>query len=439
MVKLKVVANGLIKAYWLDLMNAYLKLLVGIRRIKYFLFLSVWMVMAVYLASCGRLKEKEVVPQPPPPQYVYGIQSDSFFIINDTVRINQNFSQILASLNVDNQTAYDLTEKTDGIFDLRKIRHGQPYTALCTRDSLRLLQYLIYEISTTDYLVFRLKDTLEVYKGEKEVTIVVDTASGYIKSSLWESMTASGLNPGLAAEMSDIYAWSIDFFGIQPGDYYKLIYQSLLVEGKPLGYGEILAAQFNHKEKDYFAILFTQDGKDDYFDEKGQSLKKAFLKAPLKFSRISSRFTNSRYHPVLKRYRAHHGVDYAAPSGTPVHSIGDGTVIARAWDSKGGGNYVKIKHANSYTTTYMHLKGFAQGLKTGNRVQQGQLIGYVGSTGLSTGPHLDFRVHHGGTPINPLKMISPPSDPVKPAYMAAFNKEKDKIVPVLQKIRVDTN
>lgn len=395
-----------------------------------------FIIFLVAFYACGRLKKNEKPPEKAPPQYIYGIQSDSFFIINDTVKPNQNFSAILASLKVDNKTAYDLTEKTNEVFDLRKLRHGQPYTALCTKDSLQKLQYLIYEISPTNYLVFKLKDTLEVYRGEKEVTIKIDTAAGYIKSSLWESMVTSGLNPGLAAEMSDIYAWSIDFFGIQEGDYYKLIYQSLLVEGKPLGYGKILSTQFNHKGKDYFAILFSQDSVSDYFDENGQSLKKAFLKAPLKFSRISSKFTNSRYHPVLKIYRAHHGVDYAAPSGTPVHSIGNGVVIARAWDSRGGGNFVKIKHPNSYTTTYMHLKGFATGIQTGTKVKQGQLIGYVGSTGLSTGPHLDFRVYQNGRPVNPLTIVSPPSEPVKSKYMDKFIQQKTLIVPALQKIAV---
>lgn len=184
--------------------------------------------------------------------------------------------------------------------------------------------------------------------------------------------------------------------------------------------GDIKAAYFKHQGQEYYAIPFEQDSVMEFFDDKGNSLKKSFLKAPLNFHRISSHFSNSRFHPVLKKYRAHHGVDYVAPNGTPVRSIGDGIVEAKGYQKGGGGYYLKIKHNSTYTTSYMHLSKYAKGIEKGVRVKQGEVIGYVGSTGLSTGPHLDFRVYKNGTAINPLKLESPPSVPIKPENMDAF-------------------
>jgi murein DD-endopeptidase MepM/ murein hydrolase activator NlpD len=203
-----------------------------------------------------------------------------------------------------------------------------------------------------------------------------------------------------------------------------VIYEDLVVEGRSIGIGNILAALFHHEDRDYYAFYFVQDSIGDYFDEQSNSLRREFLKAPLKFSRISSRFSNSRYHPVLKIRRPHHGVDYAAPTGTPVQTIGDGKVIEMAYQKGGGGKYLKIKHNSVYTTTYMHLQGFAKGIREGVRVKQGDVIGYVGSTGLSTGPHLDFRVYKNGSAVDPLKMESPPAEPVKAIYRPQYDSVK---------------
>ncbi|MCF6357955.1 MAG: M23 family metallopeptidase [Draconibacterium sp.] len=247
-------------------------------------------------------------------------------------------------------------------------------------------------------------------------------------------MVNSGQDPMLALELSDIFAWTIDFFAIQKGDRFRVIYDERFVDSTSIGIGEIYAVEFDHYGEPNYAFIFDQNNRLDYFDEKGKSLRKAFLKAPLKFSRISSRFSNSRMHPVLRIRRPHHGIDYAAPKGTPVMSIGDGTVIARAYQRRGGGNYLKIKHNSVYTTTYMHLNGFAKGVTTGSRVKQGQVIGYVGSTGLATGPHLDFRVHKNGSPVDPLKVKAPPVEPVKEENLARYNIVKDSLMNELQKI-----
>jgi len=238
----------------------------------------------------------------------------------------------------------------------------------------------------------------------------------------------------LALELSDIFAWTIDFFAIQKGDRFRVIYDEQFVDSTSIGIGEIYAVQFDHYSEPNYAFRFLQDDRYDYFDEKGTSLRKAFLKAPLKFSRISSRFSSGRMHPVLRIRRPHHGVDYAAPKGTPVMSIGDGTVVAKAYQKGGGGNYLKIKHNSVYTTTYMHLSGYAKGIASGSRVKQGQVIGYVGATGLATGPHLDFRVAKNGSLVDPLKVKAPPVEPVKEENMARYNQVKDSLLNELLKI-----
>ena len=234
--------------------------------------------------------------------------------------------------------------------------------------------------------------------------------------------------------MSHIFGWSIDFFGIQKGDKFRLVYAQEFVEDKPLNNYRIIAASFCASDNLVYAIPFTQDGEELFYNIDGNSLEGAFLKAPLDFYRITSKFSNSRMHPVLKRRRAHHGVDYAAPVGTPVYAIGNGKVIDKGYQANGGGNYVKIRHNSTYTTTYMHLSKFAKGLKVGDMVKQKQVIGYVGSTGVSTGPHLDFRVHENGKPINPLTIKSQPKKPVSEENKEAFAILRDSLVTRLDNI-----
>ena len=240
-------------------------------------------------------------------------------------------------------------------------------------------------------------------------------------------MIENGMKPALAMELSDIYAWSIDFFGLQEGDNFTVVYDRQFVDSTEIGHGTIWGARFEQGGKTYYAIPFVQDGKVSYWDEQGNSLRKNLLKAPLKYSRISSRFSNGRMHPILRIRRPHHGVDYAAPAGTPVVAVGDGVVIAKGY-AGGGGNTLKIKHnSGSLVSGYLHLKGFAKGIRKGSRVKQGELIGYVGSTGLSTGPHLDFRLWRNGTPIDPLKVPTEPAEPIREANRAAFETVRDRI------------
>lgn len=368
------------------------------------------------------------------PVLKYGLPVDSFLVTDGTVKSNQYLSQILNVYGVGMGTIDQIARKSKPVFDVRKIKSGQNYTIFQTSDSIKQARYFVYENSSTDYYVFELFDSLRVYKGEKEVVTKQKTAQGVIESSLWNTMYENGLDPMLALELNEIYQWTIDFYAIQQGDRFRVIYDEMFVDSVSIGIGNIYAVEFDHYGDPNYAFRFLQDGRYDYFDEKGVSLRKAFLKAPLQFSRISSRFSNSRMHPVLRIRRPHHGVDYAAAKGTPVMSIGDGTVIARAYQKNGGGNYVKIKHNSVYTTTYMHLSGFAKGIATGRRVRQGEVIGYVGSTGLATGPHLDFRVFKNGTPVDPLKVKAPPVEPVKEENLPRYMVVKDSLMNGLQQI-----
>ncbi|MBW6534879.1 MAG: peptidoglycan DD-metalloendopeptidase family protein [Mariniphaga sp.] len=396
--------------------------------------------------SCQQVKknknkdqaETDTLMPPPPPVLKYGLPVDSFLIEDGTVRPNQHLSHILSDYGVGMGIIDQIARQSQEVFDVRKIRRGNRYSIFQTPDSIARARYFIYENSATDYFVFELFDSLKVYRGEKEIETRLRTGHGEIQSSLWNTMKDNGLDPMLALRLSDIYAWSIDFYAIQKGDRFRVIYEELFVDSISIGIGNIYAVQFDHVGSENYAFRFFQDDRFDYFDEEGQSLRKAFLKSPLEFSaRISSRFSHSRLHPVLRIRRPHHGVDYAAPTGTPVRTIGDGTVITRAYQAGGGGNYLRIKHNSVYTTTYMHLQGFAKGIVQGARVQQGQVIGFVGATGLATGPHLDFRVHKNGTPVDPLKVEAPPVEPVHESRMPEYLVQKDSLLNELQKIRWD--
>ena len=366
--------------------------------------------------------------------FKYGLPVDSFLMETGVVKSNQYLSQILNARGVGMGTIDKIARKSKSVFDVRKIKSGNKFIIFSALDSIHEARYFVYENSATKYTVYELTDSLNIYQSEKEIKTRLRIAQGVVETSLWNTMVNSGQDPMLALELSDIFAWTIDFFAIQKGDRFRVIYDEQFVDSTSIGIGEIYAVEFDHYGEENYAFIFDQNNRLDYFDEKGKSLRKAFLKAPLKFSRISSRFSNSRMHPVLRIRRPHHGIDYAAPKGTPVMSIGDGTVIARAYQRRGGGKYLKIKHNSVYTTTYMHLNGFAKGVTTGSRVKQGQVIGYVGSTGLATGPHLDFRVHKNGTPVDPLKVKAPPVEPVKEENLERFNTVKDSLMNELQKI-----
>lgn len=364
----------------------------------------------------------------------YGLPIDSFYIVEGKIKRNQNLSHILIKYGVSARTI-DKIAKTKKQFDVRQIRSGNKYKILQSKDSLSTAEYFVYEHTLVDYVVIKLRDSVSIYTDEKPTEIRRNMASGTVNSNLWDAMVDNHINPMMSIELSEIYAWSIDFFELKKGDKFFVVYEERFLDSVSVGIEKIHAALFNHQNKDFYAIYFIQNERGSYFDDDGNSLKRAFLKAPLKYNRISSRFTKNRYHPVLKIYRPHSGIDYAAPAGTPVYSVGEGFIIKKGYQKKGAGNYIKIKHNSVYTTQYAHLKGFAKGLKVGDPITQGQLIGYVGSTGYSTGPHLDFRFFKNGKAVDPLKVDAPPVEPIKKVNKEEFERVKSQYMLLLDNQR----
>lgn len=395
-------------------------------RSVYILLLS--LPLLVWSCTSGRTgkaaDEQSVEEQPVPP---LGFWPDSLQCVGGTVRSGDNFSALMQRLGLGADKTYALTQKCDTVFDVRRMRSGQAYeayyepardTALEARGPLK---YVVYNESRIRQVVFSCGDSLCVWRYDKPVEVSTLAADVTIHSSLWNDMTAAGASPQLIVDLADIYAWTVDFFGLQGGDRFRVLYDQVSCEGEVIGIRGISYAEFHRDTLCLKAIRFDQgDHGNLWWNEKGESLRKAFLKAPLQFTRISSGFSYARRHPVHGTVRPHTGVDYAAPKGTPVHSIGDGTVLSAGWGG-GGGNTVKIRHNSVYTTAYLHLSRFAKGIKAGTRVRQGEVIGYVGATGTATGPHLDFRVWKNGSPINPLKLESPPSEPIRESNLPALD------------------
>lgn len=402
------------------------------------LFLAVLGVLSLYYLNNRIYDDFEEITEEPLPELRFGLPVDSFHVVEGKIKPNQNLGDLLTGFGVSMADVDKLARNSAEVFDVRRIRSGNNFYIFQSLDSARTARFLVYENNRIDYVIFSLTDSLNSFTGQREVEVVQKTAWGVINSSLWNALVQNGLSPILAVELSEIFAWTIDFFGIQKGDRFRVMYEEQFVDGVSVGVGPVHAVEFEHMNKVYSAYRFYQDDRFEYFDREGQSLRKAFLKSPLKYAaRVSSHFSHGRMHPILKIRRPHHGVDYAAPAGTPVLTIGDGIVQERGYQAGGAGNFVRIKHNSVYTTVYMHLRGFGPGVNKGSRVTQGQVIGYVGSTGLSTGPHLDFRVYMNGSPIDPLRMEAPPSEPVKPDNFVGFAALRDSLSRDLQLIMWD--
>lgn len=305
-------------------------------------------------------------------------------------------------------------------FNPRKMRPGDRFTVYRESNG-GPLRFFIYELNPLDYLVVDFSKGVNVYKGQKSGTKKTRAIRGTITGSLWDSLSSQGCGKVLTLKLSSLFAWTVDFRRLKKGDRYSVVFDETLVEGKPIGIDAVRAARITHGGNDYFAFRFEQDGMRGYYDEKGCNLRKGFLKSPLQYGRITSRFSMSRLHPVLKRPTKHLGTDFAAPAGTPIMSVSDGIVCACGYDA-GRGNYVRIRHAIPYETEYLHMKRFETGIKEGSSVKQGQTIGYVGSTGLATGPHVDLRLLKNGKFVNFLKEAFPPGKPLPARHLTCFQK-----------------
>lgn len=361
-------------------------------------------------------QEEEIAPADP-----MGFPRDQYECVEGKIASGSYFGKLMNSDLGVPMARVNRLAAADSVFDVRKMRAGNAYRAYYTRDSLRRLDYVVYDENRVSSIVFRVDTLPMVWRYNRPVEIRRMAADATIESSLWNDMQKAGASPLVILSLSDIYAWTVDFFGIQPGDRFRVLYDERVCEGEVIAIDTVRYAEYIRGESVMPAIMFNQkDTGNVYWNEKGESLRRAFLKAPLEFKRISSTFTMHRKHPVHGDIRPHTGVDYAAPTGTPVHAVGDGTVISVGWGG-GGGNTVKIRHNSVYTTAYLHLSKYGPGIKAGVRVTQGQVIGYVGMTGTATGPHLDYRVWKNGTPINPLTMEAPPAVPIREENKAALD------------------
>ncbi len=370
------------------------------------------------------------------PTRLYGIIIDSLQLTKSQIKSGQNLSVLLTKEGLSSTQIHQLVTASRDIFDTRSIRVGNTYTLL--RDSNRVL-YWIYEHNPITYYICDFRDSLpKVTRHDRPVTVIHRKMGGIINSSLFQTVIDNGGSQEVAVSLAGVFDWTVDFFSVQKGDHFKMVYEEKQVDGKPYGMGRILAAEFNHRGKNNLAILFDNGKPLQYYNENGESMRKRYLKAPLEFSRISSRFSMRRFHPVLKSYKAHLGTDYAAPTGTPIRSIGDGTVLEAGYRG-GNGNFVKIKHNKTHTTGYLHMSRIASGIHSGARVSQGQVIGYVGSTGLATGPHLCFRFWENGTQVDPRRIQTPAADPLPAAQKPAYFAVRDSMLAQLTAITLPEN
>jgi len=388
------------------------------------------------ILGCQKVKEEPqeiVLDDVVLPTLYYDIPVDSYEITEGKIRWNQNLSEILGNYNISHLAIHNLAQNTKDVYDVRKIKAGAKYAVIHETDSLSSARYFIYEPSQSEYVVYHFEDSIYAELIQKPVEVRERVIAAEISSSLYNAILEQESSPMLVNRLVDVFAWQVDFFRIAKGDKFKIIFDEEVVDGAVVGIGDIKGAYFEHWNHEYYAIPFKVGEKAEYFDENGNSLRKTFLRAPLNYTRISSRYSLRRFHPVQKRYKAHLGTDYAAPTGTPIRTVGDGVVLEARYHA-GNGNYVKIKHNSNYTTQYLHMSKIAKGMRPGAKVTQGQTIGFVGSTGLANGPHLCFRFWKNGRQVDALKVDLPSSKGIESEQMEDFLKVSGSTIEKLDAI-----
>lgn len=367
----------------------------------------------------------------------WGYFFDEYNCSTVTLQRGNAIGSILMAQGLTYPQVSQLVENCKDKFKVNSFRVGKPIFFL-TKSDEALPEKMIYEPSPYEYVVFSLKDPFSVNVVKRKVETSVISASGVLEKSFWQAMTDSGLSDELADGMIEVLSSSVDFYRQRQGDRFKVVYEQHYVMGQPVGTGKIMAAMYEREGKQFYAFHFKKDGeKTDYYDFDGRPAKKAFLKAPVKFSRISSRFNMNRLHPILGYHKAHLGTDYAAPHGTPIIAVAEGTVT-EATQKGGNGKYVRIRHNNTYETQYLHMSGFAKGIKPGARVAQGQTIGYVGSTGLATGPHVCFRFWKNGRQVDHLRLNLPQPEPIKGERLEEFKTVRDELMKMIEAVPYQT-
>lgn len=375
----------------------------------------------------------------PEPVIEYGFDADTFLLIKNEIQSGQSLGKILSDFGVSYAQIDKIARKTRRTeFDVRYLKAGHPYAMFCVLDTAgrENAQIFVYEENKINYVVYDFRDTLKVYQAQKPVEIKLIQDAGIIEkgSSFFLAGAAIGMSDRLCEIISDeIYCWTLDFRNVQPGDRFKVLYEAKYLSDEFVGVGDVKCVYFNHLGNDFYAFPYNDTGFDDYFDQDGKNLRKFFLKTPVKNSRISSRYSKNRFHPVQKRWKSHKGTDYAAARGTPIWATADG-VIGAATYNKFNGNYVKVRHNGTYSTQYLHMSKIARGIRPGVHVKQGQTIGYVGSTGLATGPHVCYRFWKNGVQVDPFKTKLPPSDPISDASRISFEFYRDSLTQILDSI-----
>lgn len=370
------------------------------------------------------------------PEFAYGFPLNEYNVERDTIERGDNLSLILAKHNYDATEIHDIISKVKDSFDVRKIKAGKTFTMLKSKEAVPKLELLIYQPDKMGFQVIDFRDSVHAYTVNYPVSYKVKTIAGEIDGSLSASIQKEGLDPGLATVLSKRFAWSVDFFKFKRGDKFALsVREKYINDSIYVGTEEILGAYFNYDGKDVYGFPFKKDNEKQtqFFDENGKQMRTMFLKAPLKYFRITSKFSNNRFHPVQKRFKAHNGTDYAAPTGTPIMTTADGVVIQTGYTS-GNGNFVKVKHNSTYTTQYLHMSKIL--VRRGQRVKQGDIIGRVGSTGLATGPHVCYRFWKNGVQVDPLRQKLPMSTVMNkadlPKYLEQIKPIKEAITAKLE-------
>lgn len=378
--------------------------------------------LTFFVISCEKTKEEIYIADTSKPKMVdFGFNLHDFNLVNDTIQSGDTFGSIIDKQNLNGNEVFDVVAKVKDTFDVRTIRKGKPYTILRTKDRLHKIQYFIYQPDKLSYYIIDFRDSIVAHKKTRPITFKTRTIAGKLNGSLSETLQNLKVDPSLASRIAKIYAWSIDFFKLKKGDEFALKFTERYINDSIYdGVDSLKASYFEYKGKKVYAFPFKPDEnskKQEYYDEEGKTLKNFFLKAPLKFVNITSRYSKSRFHPVQKRWKAHNGTDYAAPTGTPIMSTAAG-VVEQAGFTTGNGNFVKVKHDRTYATQYLHMSKIL--VKRGQRVTQGQVIGKVGSTGLATGPHVCYRFWKNGVQVDALRLKLPSSTPMDKRYKQKY-------------------
>lgn len=393
--------------------------------------LGLVLLVAGITISCLVLKDRKFFDPPvvvalSPVPHVYGYNASAVSLTEGKIEEGSNLGDLLQRNGVAYNDVLALDEASDDIFDVRSIRAGKPYTII--HDTcFEACHAFIYEPSPFYYITCSFdEEEVCVQRVDRPVTTELEVAGGRIETSLWNAMMDQNLSPGIIDLMEDALASAVDFHHTQVGDEFKLIYEKKYIEGMAVSLGKVVGAYWRNAQGEFYSIYFDSDKYEGYFDEEGRPTKSAFLRSPVKFSRISSRYNLRRLHPIKKRRIPHRGTDYAAARGTPIRATAAGVVTKAAY-TRNNGKYVKLKHDDIYQTQYLHMQRFAKGIRPGVRVQQGQTIGYVGSTGLATGPHVCYRFWKYGKQVDPLRENFPPADPMPEEMLPTFYHVRDSV------------